>query len=61
MRFGILGLWLVSLPGCYLAGFIFHGGPVGLRFGFLSGFIFSGVILWWRWYNKTRELKLRRT
>jgi len=45
MRIGILAMWFVSLPTSYLLGFIFKGGPIGLRVGFLSGFIFAVILL----------------
>jgi MATE family multidrug resistance protein len=45
MRIGIVALWLISLPTCYLTGFPLKGGPIGLRIGFLSGFVFAAVVL----------------
>lgn len=52
MRIGIITLWFVSLPVCYLMGFTFQGGPIGLRIGFLSGFIFALLFLFLRIHNK---------
>lgn len=48
MRVGTLCLLFVSLPLSYLVGFIFKGGPVGLRAGFVSGFLLAAVFLWKR-------------
>lgn len=52
MRVGIITLWFVSLPASYLAGFTLHGGPIGLRAVFVSGFIIASVILWQRLRHK---------
>ena len=48
MRIGIIAMWLVSLPMSYLIGMIFDGGPIGLRIGFVSGFIFAALLLFIR-------------
>ena len=48
MRIGIMAMWLVSVPLSYLIGVICHGGPVGLRLGFFSGFIFATLLLFLR-------------
>jgi len=48
MRIGIIAMWLVSLPCCYLVGFTLNGGPIGLRIGFVTGFIFASLMLWLR-------------
>jgi MATE family multidrug resistance protein len=45
MRIGIIAMWLVSLPASYLVGTILHGGPIGLRIGFFSGFVFAATLL----------------
>lgn len=52
MQIGIISLWFISLPVCYLVGFTFKGGPVGLQIGFASGFIVASVLLWRRMQNK---------
>lgn len=48
MNIGLFCLWIISLPISYLVGFTFHGGPIGLRIGFMSGFILATGILWRR-------------
>ncbi len=52
MKLGISCLWLISLPICYLVGFVLHGGPVGLRIGFGSGFIIACILLYLRLRKK---------
>ncbi|QRN04048.1 hypothetical protein GH742_09275 [Legionella sp. MW5194] len=44
-RINLLALWGVSLPFCAVAAFPLHGGPIGLRLGFLSGFILAVMLL----------------
>ena len=46
MRVGLMTIWLISLPLCYIVGFTLHGGPVGLRIAFASGFVIAIVIQW---------------
>lgn len=57
MRIGIASLWLVSLPMCYLGGFLLHGGPIGQRIGFISGFAISAILLWFRLRAKLRVIE----
>lgn len=45
MSISLLSLWVIALPVSYLSGFIFAGGPVGLRLGFMSGFVIAAVLL----------------
>ncbi len=45
MRIGIIAMWFVSLPASYLVGTVLHGGPIGLRLGFFSGFVFATTLL----------------
>lgn len=52
MQIGIVCLWLISLPACYIMAFVFKGGPIGLQIGFASGFIISSVLLWRRMQKK---------
>ena len=51
MRVGIACLWLIGLPIAYLAGYPLHGGPIALRFGFVSGVAVAMIIMTFR-YNK---------
>ncbi|KTD49072.1 MATE efflux family protein [Legionella rubrilucens] len=44
-RINLLALWGVSLPLSAVAAFNLHGGPIGLRLGFLSGFILAVMLL----------------
>jgi MATE family multidrug resistance protein len=48
MIVGIVCLWGISLPMAYVTAFTFEGGPVGLRTGFISGFVIAAVLLWLR-------------
>jgi Na+-driven multidrug efflux pump len=52
MQIGIICLWFISLPVCYLVAFTFKGGPVGLQIGFASGFIVASILLWRRMQKK---------
>jgi len=56
MRIGIISLWLVSLPISFLTGFVLDGGPVGLRAGFLSGFLVAAICLATRIRKKLYEI-----
>lgn len=57
MKIGILCLWLIALPASYLIGFIFSGGPIGLRVGFMTGFIVGAILLGNRYYKKIEALE----
>lgn len=57
MKLGIICLWMISLPASYLVGFTLNGGPVGLRIGFMTGFIVA-VILLWRQLHKSTNIKV---
>lgn len=52
MVIGIICLWCISLPVAYIAAFTFEGGPVGLRIGFISGFVIASILLWLRIQKK---------
>lgn len=56
MKVGISCLWLISLPVCYGVAFLCHGGPIGLRFGFLSGFVIATLLLWITIRNKIKAM-----
>jgi MATE family multidrug resistance protein len=44
-RINLLSMWLVSLPLSWLVVFVFKGGPIALRIGFLTGFIVAVISL----------------
>jgi multidrug resistance protein, MATE family len=46
MRIGLYCLWLISLPVSYVTAFYCGGGPIGLRIGFMSGFVIAALLLW---------------
>lgn len=50
-------LWVVSLPACYFFGFVCHGGPIGLRVGFASGFFVAAWVLWKKLSHKLESIQ----
>ncbi len=46
MLIGIVGLWFIGIPACYIIGILMHYGPIGLRLGFGSGFVIAALLLW---------------
>lgn len=54
MNIGIGCLWLISLPVSYIAAFNCNGGPIGLRIGFITGFVIAVLLLWVRIKKKIR-------
>lgn len=56
MFIGILCLWLISIPLSYIVAFDLNGGPIGLRIGFVSGFVVAAIILWMRISAKTNDI-----
>ena len=59
MLIGIVGLWFIGIPACYIFGIVLHYGPIGLRIGFGSGFIVAAAILWpyYKRYSKTNIMQ----
>jgi len=53
MVIGLLTLWFISLPVAYLAAYPLHGQAIGLRIGFISGFLIAAGVL-----NKLFKQKL---
>lgn len=51
MLIGTASLWLISLPLAYIAGFMLHGGAIGIRLGFMAGVIIATLALLIRWYG----------
>jgi len=58
MRIGVLCLWFISLPFCYVVGFWLHGGPIGLRLSFILGFALACFWLWVRLQKRITESSL---
>jgi len=55
MWIGGFSLWCVSLPVSYAFAFLFHWGPIGLRIGFLSGFLLCAFWLLRRFYDAVKS------
>jgi MATE family multidrug resistance protein len=51
-----IAYWIIEIPVAYILGFIFHLGIVGIWFGFLTGLIFSALMLTLRFNKKSRQL-----
>lgn len=45
MWVGLGSIWFISLPAAYIIGIVFNTGPIGMRAGFLSGFIIAVILL----------------
>lgn len=56
MNIGIFCLWVISLPLCYFVAFTLGGGPIGLRLGFMVGFIVAVILLWKRIHHKINSI-----
>jgi len=52
MKIGLICLWFISLPMSYIFAFVFDGGPVGLRIGFISGYLVAAALLWFKMHKK---------
>jgi len=44
-RINLINLWLIALPLAAVTAFYFNGGPIGLRVGFLGGFLLAVILL----------------
>jgi MATE family multidrug resistance protein len=58
MCVGLIASWLVALPMSYVVAFVLHGGAIGLRLGFLSGFLLNVGLLLVRLSHKLNELSV---
>lgn len=56
-RINLATLWFISVPVSWMIVFIFDGGPIALRIGFLSGFIIAVLALALYLYNNLKDLK----
>ncbi|MCK4608070.1 MAG: MATE family efflux transporter [Gammaproteobacteria bacterium] len=57
MWLGIIFSWLVSLPIGYALGFKLHLGVIGVRMGFVIGFLFCALLLIYRFYQRVNHVK----
>lgn len=55
MFIGVGSLWLISLPISYIVGIYFSTGPIGMRIGFMSGFVIATLILW-KFFHKEKNI-----
>lgn len=51
-----IAYWIVEIPVAYVLGFVFHLQVVGIWLGFLTGLIFSAIMLTLRFNKKSRHL-----
>lgn len=51
-RINLVSMWLIALPVSWLTAFVFKGGPVALRLGFLTGFIAAVLFLFMHLYKR---------
>lgn len=61
MRIGLVSLWFISLPVCYIVAFVFDGGPVSLRVGFISGYLVAATLLWLKIQKKIKLMESNAT
>lgn len=60
MRIGLMTIWLISLPISYIVGFALHGGPIGLRIAFASGFVVAIVFQWKQTQGTLKHIEAHR-
>ena len=60
MKIGILSLWLIGLPSAYIAGFLWHGGPIALRLAFISGVTIATLLIYLRYKKRISSLEQTR-
>jgi|GEM_PF-867940 len=56
MQIGVSCIWLIGLPCAYFAGFLWPGGPIALRFGFVLGVVVATVAIILRIRKKMASL-----
>ncbi len=55
MIIAFIAFFVISLPVGYLCGFVFDFGLVGVWMAFPFGLTSAGVMMWWRFRQKTRQ------
>ena len=48
--------WIFGIPLCYLFGFVFHWGLIGMTCSGIIGMVVSCIVLYWRWRQQCRKL-----
>jgi len=57
MKISIFCLWAIGLPCAYIGGFVFSGGPVGLRIGFTICVLIAAPVMVQRCLKKWRMVE----
>lgn len=54
-----IGYFVIAMPICYLCGFVFNGGILGVWIGYPVGLTITGLMLCARYYYITRKLRIK--
>ena len=55
MFIAFIAYFVISLPVGYFCGFVLNWGITGVWMAFPFGLTSAGIMLWWRFYYKTKE------
>ncbi|PNT90168.1 MATE family efflux transporter [Coxiella burnetii] len=52
---GLGAMWIISVPGGYLLGVVFHYGVIGFRIASAFAFLIGALLVLWRWRERVKE------
>ncbi|MEM9244005.1 MAG: MATE family efflux transporter [Pseudomonadota bacterium] len=62
MRFpmivSFIAIWVLRVPISYYLAFKLHMGVIGIAYGAVIGMFVGSIIIFWRWYQKTKNIHL---